>query len=230
MVVITNIQNDKFDSSEYSNFCIDSWKRYCDKWNIPIKILTEDKYLHPKFAYLSVFEEVDSEKIIFVDVDTIINPNSPNLLEVFDDELTVVRDYGNLDYIISKNMSQAIDEFEKSFPQIIDKSKFFNSGVMMFNKKHKSFLNECKTWVEKNFKDIFDWSLNRGRGLDQVPFNWFVQKNNIKTKFLDTRFNRLGLIKKDLNPNDYFIIHFRGPKTKRKIEKMYDIYKIWFDE
>ncbi len=230
MVVITNIQNDKFRSSEYSNFCIDSWKRYCDKWNIPIKILTEDKYLHPKFAYLSVFEEVDSEKVIFVDVDTIINPNSPNLLEVFDDELTVVRDYGNLDYIISKNMSQAIDEFEKSFPQIIDKSKFFNSGVMMFNKKHKSFLNECKTWVEKNFKDIFDWSLNRGRGLDQVPFNWFVQKNNIKTKFLDTRFNRLGLIKKDLNPHDYFIIHFRGPKTKRKIEKMYDIYKIWFDE
>ena len=31
-----------------------------------------------------------------------INPNSPNLLEVFDDELTVVRDCGKLDYIISK--------------------------------------------------------------------------------------------------------------------------------
>ena len=43
MVVITNIQNDKFDSSGDSNFCIDSWKRDCDKWNIPIKILTEDK-------------------------------------------------------------------------------------------------------------------------------------------------------------------------------------------
>ena len=42
MVVITNIQNDKFDSSEYSNFCIDT-ERYCDKYNIPIKILTEDK-------------------------------------------------------------------------------------------------------------------------------------------------------------------------------------------
>ena len=84
MVVITNIQNDKFDSSEYSNFCIDSWKRYCDKWNIPIKILTEDKYIHPNFSYLSVFEEVDSDKVIVVDVDTMINPNSPNLLELFD--------------------------------------------------------------------------------------------------------------------------------------------------
>ena len=29
MVVITNIQNDKFDSSEYSKFCIDTWKTYC---------------------------------------------------------------------------------------------------------------------------------------------------------------------------------------------------------
>ena len=230
MVVITNIQNDKFDSSGYSNFCIDSWKRYCDKWNIPIKILTEDKYIHPKFSYLSVFEEVDSDKVIVVDVDTMINPNSPNLLELIDDKLTVVRDYGNLDYIISKHMKEAVDEFEKAFPQIIDKSNFFNSGVMLFNKKHKWFLNECKTWVHKNFKDICEWSKNGGRGLDQVPFNWFVQKYNMEVNFLDTRFNRLGLIKKDLNPNDNFIIHFRGPKSKSKIKKMYQIYKIWFNE
>ena len=118
----------------------------------------------------------------------------------------------------------------KSHFKIIDKSKFFNSGVMMFNKKHKLFLNECKTWVHKNFKDICEWSKNGGRGLDQVPFNWFVQKNNIQVNFLDTRFNRLGLIKKDLNPTDNYIIHFRGPKDKNKIKKCIDIYKIWFDE
>ena len=52
----------------------------------------------------------------------------------------------------------------------------------------------------------------------------------MEVNFLDTRFNRLGLIKKDLNPNDNFIIHFRGPKSKSKIKKMYQIYKIWFNE
>ena len=55
-------------------------------------------------------------------------------------------------------------------------------------------------------------------------------KYNMEVNFLDTRFNRLGLIKKDLNPNDNFIIHFRGPKSKSKIKKMYQIYKIWFNE
>ena len=231
MVVITNIQNDKFDSSEYSNFCIDTWKRYCNKWNIPLKILTEDKYINPKFAYLSVFDEVDSDKVIFVDVDTMINPNSPYLKLLFDDKITVVRDYGKLDYIISKNMSQAVDEFEKAFPQTIDKSKFFNSGFMMFKKEHKSFLDECKEWVEEHYKEITTWSrIFEGRGFREVPFNWFIQRKNIELNYLDTRFNRLGLIKKDLNPNDNFIIHFRGPKTKNKIKKMYDIYKFWFDK
>ena len=230
MVVITNIQKDEFDSSGYSNFCIDSWKRYCNKWNIPLKILTEDKYIHPKFAYLSVFDEVDSDKVIFVDVDTMINPNSPNLMELFDDKLTVVRDCGKLDYIISKNMSEAVDEFEKSFPQIIDKSKFFNSGVIMFSKKHKLFLEKCKKWVETNYTPIIKWSQGQGRGLDQIPFNWFVQKNNIELKFLDTKFNRTSFIKKKLNANDNYIIHFRGPKPNRKIKKMYEVYKSWFDE
>ena len=50
------------------------------------------------------------------------------------------------------------------------------------------------------------------RGLDQVPFNWFVQKNNISINFLDSRFNRTQLIKKKLNPSENYIIHFRGPK------------------
>ena len=231
MVVITNIQKDGFDSSGYSNFCIDTWKRYCNKWNIPLKILTEDKYIHPKFAYLSVFDEVDSDKVIFVDVDTMINPNSPNLMELFDDKITVVRDYGKLDYIISENMKKAGDYFEKSFPQTIDKSKFFNSGFMMFKKEHKLFLDECKEWVEQHYKQITEWSQSPGgRGLDQVPFNWFIQKKNIELNYLDTRFNRTSLIRKDLNPNDNFIIHFRGPKGKRKIKKMYDVYKFWFDE
>ena len=110
MVVITNIQNDKFDSSGYSKFCIDTWKTYCGKWGIPLKILTEDKYIHPKFSYLSVFDEVDVDKVIVVDVDTMINPKTPNLLGLFDGTLTVVRDYGKLDGIISKKMKNSVDE------------------------------------------------------------------------------------------------------------------------
>ena len=35
--------------------------------------------------------------------DTMINPNSPNLLNYLMINKIIVRDYGNLDYIISKN-------------------------------------------------------------------------------------------------------------------------------
>ena len=84
MVVITNIQNDNFDSSEYSKFCIDTWKTYCGNLGIPLKILTEDKYIHPHFSYLSVFDEVDIDKVIVVDSDTMVNPKTPNLFKLFD--------------------------------------------------------------------------------------------------------------------------------------------------
>ena len=70
MVVITNIQNDKFDSSGYSKFCIDAWKNIlCVRETYHLKILTEDKYIHPQFSYLSVFLMRSMyDKVIVVDV------------------------------------------------------------------------------------------------------------------------------------------------------------------
>ena len=224
MVVITNIQNDKFDSSGYSKFCIDTWKTYCGKWGIPLKILTEDKYIHPKFSYLSVFDEVNADKVIVVDVDTMINPKTPNLLGLFDGTLTVVRDCGKLDGIISGQMKNSVDNFEKIFKFQIDKSMFFNSGFMCFHRNHENFLQRSKDWVHKHFDTIIDWS-KQNSGVDQVPFNWFVQKNNVSINFLDSRFNRTQLFKKKLNPLENYIIHFRGEKGPNKIKNMHRVYK-----
>ena len=237
MIVITNIErtngwptnegypNNKFDSSGYSKFCIDTWKTYCDNLGIPLKILTEDKYIHPHFSYLSVFDEVHVDKVIVVDVDTMINPNTPNLLKLFDGTLTVVRDSGRLDGIIPKRMSINVNDFDSKFQYQIDKTKFFNTGVMMFHRNHENFLNKCKRWVHKNYEKISKWTKESKTRLDQIPFNHFVQKNNISLNFLDSRYNRTGLLRDGLNPLDNYIIHFKGPKPPPKITNMKNIYR-----
>ena len=225
MVVITNIQNDKFDSSEYSKFCIDTWKTYCGNLGIPLKILTEDKYIHPHFSYLSVFDEVDVDKVIVVDSDTMVNPKTPNLFKLFDGTLTVVRDYSRLDGIISKRMSIRVNEFDSMFEYQIDKTKFFNTGVMMFHRNHENFLNKCKRWVHKNYDNILEWTKESKTRLDLIPFNHFVQKNNISLNFLDSRYNRTGLLRDKLNPSDNYIIHFKGLKGPNKVKNMHRIYE-----
>ena len=224
-IVITAIQRDGFVLKEYSTFCIESWKDWCTKKNIPLFIIEDDSFIHPKFAFLSIFERFNADKIIHVDVDTIINPDTPDLFTLYDTKFTVVKDSGLIDYQISPRMSKGVDNFESIFTSFnLDKSKYFNSGMMMFHKNHKSFLNKSKIWIENNFDKIAKWSINGGPGLDQTPFNWLVQKNNIETNFLDMKYNRTGVFKKKLNVNDNYILHFRGNKHGLKVHKMKKIF------
>lgn len=226
MVVITNIESSKYITEGYSEFCIDSWKQYCKRWDIPLKIISEDKFVHPKFSYLSVFDEVDSEKVICVDLDTIVHPQTPNLMELFDKTLTVVRDVGIDKDKISDRMVVGINLFENYFPSFkMDKSNYFNSGMLMMHRNQSEFLKECKNWVESNYDKMIEFEKKGGVGLDQIPFNWFVQKNKLDTNFLDIRYNRTSPLKENRNIDDNFILHFRGPKPNRKIKRMYGVYK-----
>ena len=95
---------------------------------------------------------------------------------------------------------------------------------MMFHRNHKKLLKERVDWVTDNFKSISEWSQQGGPGLDQIPFNWFVQKHKIDLQFLDLRFNRTNLLRKKLNVDDNYIIHFRGIKNKNKINEIKHIY------
>ena len=90
--------------------------------------------------------------------------------------------------------------------------------INVIHRNHENFLKRCKDWVHKHFDTIIDWS-KQNSGVDQVPFNWFVQKNNVSINFLDSRFNRTQLFKKKLNPLENYIIHFRGEKGPNKIKK-----------
>jgi len=226
MVVITNIERGKFVTENYSKFCIGSWEQYCKRWDIPLKVITEDKFIHPKFSYLSVFDEVDSEKVICVDLDTIVHPQTPNLLELFDKTFTVVKDVGIKEDKIADRMVVGIDLFEKEFDSFkMDKSKYFNSGMLMMHRNQSKFLKECKNWVESNYSKIVEWTNNGGVGLDQIPFNWFVQKNNLNTEFLDLRYNRTSPMRKNRNIDDNFILHFRGTKSQRKADMIESVYK-----
>ncbi len=223
-IVITAIDKKGSNISKYASTCISSWENWCKKNNVSLHVFEKDEFIHPKFAFLSIFEKLNANKIIHVDLDTLIHPQTPNLFELYDDIFTVVKDSGRVDYEISQRMVRGVNSFEDIFHSFnLDKSKYFNSGMMMFNKSHSLFLSEAKNWIESNYSKIVKWSSAGDTGLDQTPFNWLVQKNNIETNFLDIRYNRTGLLKNNLDINDNFIIHFRGLKTNRKIKLMKEL-------
>ena len=62
---------------------------------------------------------------------------------MYEDKLTVVKDCGLHDDVISPRMSEGVDKFEKVFSDFnLNKDNFFNSGVMMFHRNHKKLLKE----------------------------------------------------------------------------------------
>ena len=57
-IVITAIQRDGFVLKEYSTFCIESWKNWCTKKNIPLFIIEDDSFIHlHKKNYICSFNE-----------------------------------------------------------------------------------------------------------------------------------------------------------------------------
>ena len=103
VVVITSMQGQVDTSCE--EYCVNTWKYWCDKHDVDLIILnqpiTDVNYMKPtwqRWYIWNILENSDLhyDKVLLVDVDTMIHWNSPNIFDEITTEIGVCSDNDNI--------------------------------------------------------------------------------------------------------------------------------------
>ncbi|MCF2858434.1 hypothetical protein L1286_13180 [Pseudoalteromonas sp. SMS1] len=154
------------------------------------------------WAKFKLFELLKSyERIIFLDLDTVVRESCPNLFDIVPEEQFAVlyeTDFG-IDQTLEIN-----DMLEKMPPIKWDKD-YFNVGVMVLSKCHKS---------------IFEFTEDSQGGLkypEQTLLNYNVNKLGCEVFHLPIQFNHMLFLNVDPSERvDSYIIHYAGLASEVK--------------
>jgi len=229
IVFIVNLpETKKVDRNKPYQFSIDSWKRWCDETGraklvvLDERIYPED-YMNANWHKLFVFQLLEEsgisyDQVLIADADTIIHPQSPNPFELTDNKFSVVPSYGSFDWVC-----RSIENYKKHlFPDIdVPLWEYFNSGIIICNKKHKDFYDKIIDFYLDNRDNIVKLQETYGVGTDQPILNFFVQKENVDCKYLPYEWNMQDMNRTELLDEDLtftkigWIYHFNGiPNNK----------------
>jgi len=123
---------------------------------------------------------------MIVDADTMVHPDAPNIFNETDNKFCVVHNYGSYDWVC-----RSIENYKKHlFPDVdVPLFEYFNSGIIICNKKHKEFYEKIIKFYLDNRDDIVKLQEMYHVGTDQPILNFFVQKENIDYKQLGYEWN-----------------------------------------
>ena len=162
---------------------IKSWEHYAKKYNLELFILEDPlydlDYMKPnwfKIYILDVLEanNVEYDQVCYVDADTIATPNAPNIFDFTENKFCAVKNYGCMDWV-----NRSIENYSKHifdgfmFPFY----RYFNSGLMVFNKKHKTLFKDIQNFYQEKANDLQYMQNTFCVGNDQPVLNFFVNKN-----------------------------------------------------
>lgn len=214
-----------------------SWKHYADRHNCDIFVLDQAlmdiEYMKPNWFKMYILDildqnEIDYDQVLYVDYDTIVTPDAPNIFDLTEGKFTAVRNYGDMDWVL-----RSIENYSKfifgdfTFPYY----NYFNSGVMIFNKKHKPLFKSLQEFYHSNYEKLI-WMQNTFCvGNDQPVFNFFINRDIPDDyKVLDYEWNmqdmmRFEVLNEDMLHTRYgYISHYNAgtpPSSQYWIEKTY---------
>ena len=222
-IVVISIGRDS-----YLQYSLPTIKKYCQKYGIDFEIIKESKWgfenrKNTKFNYNYLnFEKNQTgnyfdkyDRILRLDSDIIITPNCPDLFEMTDEKYIygVREDVGGH----GKNtVSKQITIVKESCGDIPEwKEGFINGGVVLSSKQHHEMYN-----IDDIVDNIYD--INLGGMKEQTYLNWRINKLGFEVKYLDYKFNHVGIFPQ--NYNNSYIIHFAGRQEGKaeRLKKMYN--------
>tara|TARA_R110000772_G_scaffold194149_1_gene304944 strand:+ start:174 stop:923 length:750 start_codon:yes stop_codon:yes gene_type:complete len=183
IVFLINIIHDERSRGQGYEWSIKSWEHYCKKYNCELFVLndplTDIKHMAPQWYKTYIFDlldnsEIEYDQILYVDSDTIIHPNAPNIFELSEHKFCAVPAVGSMDWICRSLETYSKFLFEGfEFPYY----KYFNSGVMVMNKKHKPLFKKIQNFYKENIDTIVHLQNNISVGKDQPVLNYFVNRD-----------------------------------------------------
>jgi len=225
--------------SDYSQYCLKTWKYWCNKNKVDLIVCTkhDKRFGSPIWNKEKIYEiGKNYTKIGIVDSDTMVRWDTPNIFEQFEGEWCGVVDTGDFGWILN-----SIKQYKKFFPEInLNIDTYFNAGVLFFNSKYLNIFEELLQLYLNNQKELDEW--DKGGGREQTLLNNIAIKNNIKFKELKPEWNLFSIHKKDMfKPNwqlkldnipffikHAYVWHFTGfPVEQRKhlMSQTWDLIK-----
>ena len=105
--------------SDPYKFSIDSWKSWCNKNNCELFVLTEEILPHAhmpiswqRYYIFDLLEAngIEYDQILYVDADTIVHPDAPNIFEISDRKFCFVHNEGSYDWVL-----RSMENYSKMF-------------------------------------------------------------------------------------------------------------------
>lgn len=238
LVYIVNINDPsaKVDHTLYSVFCIKSWEYYCKINNIDLIIRDESdsRCGKPIWNKELVYEYSDKyDKIAVVDADTMIKWNAPNLFNEFEEEICMVNDDTNLDWIY-----RSLSNYSKFFPNLkLTIDEYGNAGVIFFHSKFSNVFKKVFEFYLENKVELDNWG--KGGGREQTIFNFTLKEMGITPKILSPKWNLISMHKRGLFSNNFqfndpiphfikygYIWHFTGFAIEDRVKVVKDTWNI----
>ncbi len=188
--VINPDHKDKYGDYDYFEYSKNTWKHFCKKFdchfvefNTPVeKDLFKFRVNWQKAIF--VFDELEKkgieyDQIALVDSSCMYKWNAPNFFELTERKFVGWRDVDNMRW--TNDSIVGYKDFFKDFK--LDRTKYINSGFIIFNELHKEFFNSFKQLYYDNidtFCELQDKIVKKGT--EQTPLNYWLQINEIETK------------------------------------------------
>lgn len=196
IIFMINVVSDDDNKNQEYDISIKSWKAYAKKYNHELFVL-EDKIFDfnvninwYKFYILDLLElnNIDYNQVLYVEPNTIVHTNTPDIFNISDNKFCAVRYLGDMGLVCS-----SIEVYSKlifnddTFPYY----NYFNGAVMIFNKTHKLLFKSIQKFCLDNIEKL-NWIETNFQIKNDLPIlNFFVHKNILldDIKILDYEWN-----------------------------------------
>tara|TARA_Y100000816_G_scaffold102669_1_gene71576 strand:- start:530 stop:1885 length:1356 start_codon:yes stop_codon:yes gene_type:complete len=194
--VVNKDKSKKYGDFDYFDYSIKTWEYWC-KLNDCIFFLFDEPYMEDMEKYrinwqkeVFVFDileknNIDYDQILILDSTCMIKWNAPNFFELTDHQFTVSRDMDNMRWI--HNSVEGYKEFFDGFD--FDIKKYFNSGFVIFNDKHRDFFESFKQMYLENVDELLELHKKTGTA-EQTPLNYWAQIKGMDLNFINTMLYR----------------------------------------
>jgi lipopolysaccharide biosynthesis glycosyltransferase len=199
---------------------IQSWKYYCKKNNIELIIANEKRNYDFNDWGNGCYEpwwddrlvNIDYEKVILIDADTVVRWDAPNIFEVCKDvEIGVVCDAGG-----ESTGRYHLNQWEDLNPNIkTPNDKYFNTGFVLLSKEKYLGIREEMPRYYEFWASFFKNNIKGPDACEQTAVNilaYELYENEVT--HLDFKWNNMVMAKYDDGSfiNDSYIWHFTGFK------------------
>ena len=182
-------------------YSIQSWKNWADNnncdvivWETPLYSWEEMTIPWQRYYLFDMLDNnnVEYDKVLMVDCDTIVHPDTPNFFDLVTG-YGAVTDFGCWEWTARsiRHYSDLFDNFK------IDRGNYFNGGFQIVSKKHKEFFKLVLEFYITNKNTLLE-KQKAGLGTDQTCVNYLAQMSGISLDILPPTFNLHSLFLKNL--------------------------------